>query len=122
MEQSGMNDQAPLRDETKSPADDRPVKLLCKDVWKVFGPGAEKFLADRRGEATAENLSEAKLVGAVRHASLDVKRGENFIVMGLSGSGKSTLVRCLSRLIEPTWGTIELDGINLLKATPDELI
>jgi glycine betaine/proline transport system ATP-binding protein len=122
MEQSGMNDQAPLRDETKSAADARPVKLLCKDIWKVFGPGAEKFLADRGGVATAENLGEAKLVGAVRHASLEVRRGENFIVMGLSGSGKSTLVRCLSRLIEPTWGTIELDGINLLKATPDELI
>jgi glycine betaine/proline transport system ATP-binding protein len=122
MEQFAMNDQAPLRDETKSAADARPVKLLCKDVWKVFGPGAEKFLSDRGGVATAENLSEAKLVGAVRNASLEVRRGENFIVMGLSGSGKSTLVRCLSRLIEPTWGTIELDGINLLKATPDELI
>ncbi len=117
-----MNDQAPLRDETKSPADDRPVKLLCKDVWKVFGEGAGKFMAARGGQATAEDLSKAKLVGAVRHASLDVKRGENFIVMGLSGSGKSTLVRCLSRLIEPTWGTIELDGFNLLKATPEELI
>ena len=32
-----------------------------------------------------------------------IRQGEIFIVMGLSGSGKSTLVRCLSRLIEPTY-------------------
>ncbi len=117
-----MNDQAPLRNETKPAEDDRPVKLLCKDVWKVFGDGAKACLAKHNGAPTSEDLNKAKLVGAVRQASLEVRRGENFIVMGLSGSGKSTLVRCLSRLIEPTWGTIELDGINLLKASPDELI
>ena len=117
-----MNDQAPLRDEPKAAKDDRPVKLLCKDVWKVFGDGAKDFMARHKGVPTAEDLGKAKLVGAVRRASLEVRRGENFIVMGLSGSGKSTLVRCLSRLIEPTWGSIEFDGIDLLKASPDELI
>jgi glycine betaine/proline transport system ATP-binding protein len=122
MERSRMNDQAPLRDEKISLNDDRPVKLLCKDVWKVFGEGAKNFLSKHNGAPTPDDLSESKLVGAVRRASLEVRRGENFIVMGLSGSGKSTLVRCLSRLIEPTWGTIELDGIDLLKASADELI
>jgi glycine betaine/proline transport system ATP-binding protein len=117
-----MNDQAPLREEPKPLGDDRPIKLLCKDVWKVFGDGARAFLAKHDGAPTFEDLSSAKLVGAVRHASLEVRRGENFIVMGLSGSGKSTLVRCLSRLVEPTWGTIEFDGINLLKASRDALI
>jgi len=39
-----------------------------------------------------------------------VRKGEVFVVMGLSGSGKSTLVRCLTRLIEPTAGTIAIDG------------
>lgn len=117
-----MNDQAPMRKEAELPEDDRPVKLRCKNVWKVFGAGAEKFLSDRAGVVTSENLSQAKLVGAVRDASIEVRRGEIFIVMGLSGSGKSTLVRCISRLIEPTWGSVELDGIDLLKAKPDELI
>jgi len=41
--------------------------------------------------------------------------------MGLSGSGKSTIVRCLSRLVEPTAGTILLDGENLLAKSPEEL-
>ncbi len=100
----------------------QPVKLVCKDVWKVFGPGAAKVLAAHGGNPSPEVLTQAKLVGAVRNASIEVRRGEIFIVMGLSGSGKSTLVRCLSRLIEPTWGSVQLDGIDLLKAKPDALI
>ena len=42
--------------------------------------------------------------------SFDVAPGEVFVVMGLSGSGKSTLVRLLTRLIEPTGGTVQLFG------------
>ena len=101
---------------------ERPVKLACNGVWKVFGSGAAKFLADRSGNATPADLAAAGLVGAVRDASLRVRQGEIFIVMGLSGSGKSTLLRCLSRLIEPTAGSVELDGRDLLSASEAELI
>ena len=41
--------------------------------------------------------------------------------MGLSGSGKSTLVRCLTRLIEPTFGEIDLDGEDIRKASQERL-
>jgi glycine betaine/proline transport system ATP-binding protein len=44
-----------------------------------------------------------------------------FVVMGLSGSGKSTLVRTLIRLIEPTAGTIEIDGHDVSAAGTAEL-
>jgi glycine betaine/proline transport system ATP-binding protein len=47
---------------------------------------------------------------AVQDVSFEVARGEIFVIMGLSGSGKSTLIRCLSRLIEPTAGTMLLEG------------
>jgi glycine betaine/proline transport system ATP-binding protein len=39
-----------------------------------------------------------------------VQRGEVFVVMGLSGSGKSTVLRMLNRLIEPTAGSVRIDG------------
>ncbi|MGE3873192.1 MAG: glycine betaine/L-proline ABC transporter ATP-binding protein [Parvibaculaceae bacterium] len=100
----------------------RPVKLSCRDLWKVFGPGAEDFMRRNQGAASAQALAEAGLIGAVRRASIDVHEGEIFIVMGLSGSGKSTLLRCLSRLIEPTYGAVDFDGRDLLKASEAELI
>ncbi|MEM7196371.1 MAG: betaine/proline/choline family ABC transporter ATP-binding protein [Pseudomonadota bacterium] len=54
--------------------------------------------------------------------SFDVHSGEIFVIMGLSGSGKSTVVRCLSRLVEPTYGEILLDGEDLLQKSDKELI
>jgi glycine betaine/proline transport system ATP-binding protein len=41
--------------------------------------------------------------------------------MGVSGSGKSTLVRCLTRLIEPTAGTVVLDGEDVTGASESKL-
>jgi glycine betaine/proline transport system ATP-binding protein len=107
---------------TAPSADNRLIKIACRDVWKVYGDGAARHLAETNGNATAESLAAANLIGAVRKVSIEVREGEIFVVMGLSGSGKSTLLRCLSRLVEPTWGSIELDGRDLLKATPQELI
>ncbi|MGE4253504.1 MAG: glycine betaine/L-proline ABC transporter ATP-binding protein [Parvibaculaceae bacterium] len=100
----------------------RPVKLSCRNLWKVFGANADAFLRERGGRATSAELADARLAGAVRATALDVHEGEIFIVMGLSGSGKSTLVRCLSRLIEPSFGEVTLDGRDLLKASEAELI
>ncbi len=117
-----MNDATPFTVRPAGSAEQRPIKLRCRDLWKVFGDGAAEFVATHSAKATLEELSAAKLFGAVRNVSLDIREGENFIVMGLSGSGKSTLLRCLSRLIEPTAGHLELDGRDFLKASAAELI
>ena len=47
---------------------------------------------------------------ALHDISFDVEPGEFLVIIGLSGSGKSTLLRCLNRLIEPTHGSILMDG------------
>ncbi|MFJ3665467.1 glycine betaine/L-proline ABC transporter ATP-binding protein [Streptomyces sp. NPDC090106] len=81
-------------------------------LWKVFGPKAERVPADPElaSLAPADLRARTGCTAAVRDVSFDVRKGEVFVVMGLSGSGKSTLVRCLTRLIEPTAGTIAIDG------------
>jgi glycine betaine/proline transport system ATP-binding protein len=96
-------------------------KLVCRNVWKIFGARAEATLAALGPAATADRLAEAGLVAAVRGVDLSVGEGEIFVIMGLSGSGKSTLVRCLSRLVEPTAGEILFHGRNLLAASEAEM-
>lgn len=66
-----------------------------------------------QGKKKPEILNETGLTVGVDRASFDVKDGEIFVIMGLSGSGKSTIVRLLNRLIEPTTGSVWIDGEDL---------
>ena len=59
---------------------------------------------------------------AVKNVSFSIQKGETFVVMGLSGSGKSTLVRCISRLIEPTTGTVKMDDVDVTKMNGRDLL
>jgi glycine betaine/proline transport system ATP-binding protein len=109
------------------PTPDRAVKLACRNLWKVYGTGAEQLRRDRDAfsgarAAVCDGLRQRGQLPAVIAADFDVLTGEIFVIMGLSGSGKSTLVRCLSRLIEPTAGQVLLDGEDLLAASPKRLI
>ena len=65
---------------------------------------------EARGLGKPEVQEEFGFVVGIADCSFSVKRGEIFCVMGLSGSGKSTMVRHLSRLIEPTSGSISVLG------------
>ena len=64
-------------------AGERRVKLACEDLWKVFGPGAETFLAARNGKADDAQLAEAGLIGAVREADLEGKKLEKVVAQWL---------------------------------------
>ena len=55
---------------------------------------------------------------AVRELDLDVARGELAVLVGPSGCGKSTTLKMINRLIEPTSGTIEIDGQDVTGADP----
>jgi oligopeptide/dipeptide ABC transporter ATP-binding protein len=52
-------------------------------------------------------------LNAVRGVDLDIAPGETVALVGESGCGKSTLARLLLRLIEPSSGTVEFDGIDI---------
>ncbi|HKK59645.1 MAG TPA: glycine betaine/L-proline ABC transporter ATP-binding protein, partial [Salinivirga sp.] len=80
---------------------------------------ALKLLND--GYSKADILDKTGCTVGVYDASLDIKDGEIFVVMGLSGSGKSTLLRCFNRLIEPTSGSIEMDDKDIIKTSESEL-
>lgn len=66
-------------------------------------------------------LEETGMTIGVNQANFEIKSGEIFVIMGLSGSGKSTLVRMFNRLVEPTSGSLILDGADVVKMNKEEL-
>jgi peptide/nickel transport system ATP-binding protein len=58
-------------------------------------------------------FGKGRTVKAVQDVSLDLHGGELVGIVGESGSGKSTLARCLVRLIDPTEGSITINGKNI---------
>jgi glycine betaine/proline transport system ATP-binding protein len=96
--------------------------IRAHGVWKIFGRNADKIVGTPDAELSRSELrAKHDCVAAVRDVSFEVWPREVFVVMGLSGSGKSTLVRTLIRLIEPTSGSIEIDGRDVTSSSPAEL-
>ncbi|KAA1018391.1 glycine betaine/L-proline ABC transporter ATP-binding protein [Pseudonocardia sp. EV170527-09] len=90
--------------------------IEVRNLTKVFGDGraadeAVRLAGEGLGRSEIQRRTGATL--AVHDVSFDIADGELFVIMGLSGSGKSTLVRLLNRLIEPTSGSITVDGRDL---------
>lgn len=81
-----------------------------RNLTKVFPHAESPFGSKSGGE-----------VRAVDDVSLDIHAGETLGLVGESGSGKSTLGRLILRLIEPTSGSVRLNGRDLLSATRGEM-
>lgn len=64
---------------------------------------------------------ETSYVKAVDNVDFEVRRGEVFGIVGESGCGKSTLGKSICKLIEPTEGSIVLDGEEISKYTPKQM-
>lgn len=102
---------------------ERQAAIILSGVWKIFGDQWRVALEDVRRHALSkqEVLEKHNCVIGVADVSLTIHRGEIFCVMGLSGSGKSTLVRHINRLLEPSEGQIEIEGVDIMSMSPDEL-
>ena len=104
-------------------ADKSSPMIEVRGVWKLFGERADEALRaiQTEGLDKAEVLSRFNAVVGVADANLSINRGEIFCVMGLSGSGKSTLVRHFNRLLEPTAGSISVEGVEVMQLAPRQL-
>ncbi|MFO7815963.1 MAG: glycine betaine/L-proline ABC transporter ATP-binding protein [Halanaerobiales bacterium] len=97
-------------------------KIEVNNLYKIFGNKPQKALKMlKNGSTKKEVLEKNNSTVGVDDASFDVKEGEIFVIMGLSGSGKSTLLRCINRLIEPTAGSIKVDGHEVCDFGKEEL-
>lgn len=90
--------------------------IEIKNLYKIFGVNQEKVrILLNKGYSKDQILEKTASTIAVNNVSLSIKKGETFVVMGLSGSGKSTLIRCLNRLIDPTYGQVIVNGKDITK-------
>lgn len=65
--------------------------------------------------------TDKESITALKNVNLKINDGEIFGIMGLSGAGKSSLIRCINRLEEPTEGSIEIDGRDIMSLNRNDL-
>lgn len=97
-------------------------KIRVENLFKIFGAQPKKALKMLdNGDDKDVILEKTGMTVGVNDASFTIMEGEIFVVMGLSGSGKSTIVRMLNRLIEPTSGSVYVNGKDVAKMSDTEL-
>ncbi len=102
--------------------ENKDVLIEVKNLSKLYG--VDKKAARRLKEAGADKDKIYKETGvtiALWDVSLQIKKKEVFVIIGLSGSGKSTLVRCFNMLNKPSSGQILYEGKDIGKFNKNEL-
>ena len=98
------------------------IKIQIKNLYKIFGKNPKSALEQvKDGVNKDELLEKHNHVLGLKDINLDIKEKSIQVVMGLSGSGKSTLIRHINRLIEPTDGSVVVDGDDVLKMNDENL-
>jgi glycine betaine/proline transport system ATP-binding protein len=98
-------------------------QIVIKNLWKVFGRDPKRVINGNLKDKSKEEIQKKTgcIIG-MRNINLEIQKGEFYILMGLSGSGKSTLIRNLIRLVNPSSGSISINGKDITKMNNDQLL
>jgi glycine betaine/proline transport system ATP-binding protein len=103
-------------------SEQKQCKIRIENLSKVFGANPKSMLAlIEQGIDKATLLKEYKHVLALNNINMQLNAHSIEVVMGLSGSGKSTLIRHINRLINPSSGSVLVDGVNVCDMNSKEL-
>ncbi len=97
--------------------------IEIEGLFKLFGDHPQQIMPMVRAGRTKEQiLADTGHTLGLRDINLRIDKGKIFVIMGLSGCGKSTLIRHFNRLIDPTEGKIQIDGVDVMKLSARELV
>jgi ATP-binding cassette subfamily B protein len=98
------------------------INQILRERPTIARPMSPAPIADVRGEIEFRGASVIYSSGrALDGVDLFIPAGATVAVVGHTGSGKSTLVSLIPRLMDPTGGTVHLDGFDLRNLDPAEL-
>lgn len=121
---SSVQARAEVREKAQQTADEIAAEVA--ESSENFGKGTDTIVS-------AKNLTKVfKLPGdrpwsptdfvAVDNVSFDLKRGTTMAIVGESGSGKSTVARMVLKLLDPTEGHVEFDGVDISSLKRKDLL
>jgi len=84
-------------------------------VLRVEGVSKQYRIYDRPGDRLKESLTRGRWKAhhefwALKHVSFEVERGTTFGIVGPNGCGKSTLLQIIAGTLEPTHGSVFVEG------------
>ncbi|HHV67033.1 MAG TPA: betaine/proline/choline family ABC transporter ATP-binding protein [Ochrobactrum intermedium] len=101
---------------------DSNCSVAVKSLFKIYGAEPRKCVELlRNGRSKDEILKKHNHVVALNDVNIRIPSGSIQVIMGLSGSGKSTLVRHFNRLIDPTAGSLVVNGVDVTRLNLREL-
>ena len=92
-------------------------KLAAPNENAIVAQNLTKLFKSRVRNATQDSIfarKENKVVTALDHLELEIKRGELFGLLGPNGAGKTTLVKVLCTLLPPDEGVALVNGFNVV--------
>ena len=103
-------------------ASQKRINSFLKEQPEIIdGKGVNKFI---KGEIELNNVSllypETQIV-ALKGVSLKISEGSTVGIIGNIGSGKSSILDIISRLYDPSEGSIKLDGVDMKEYTLDQI-
>ena len=97
---------------------DTPVSLTKDDAPLLAVQGLQKYFPVNRGIIFQREVGAVKAVDGL---SFSVNKGETLGLVGETGCGKSTTGRLLTRLLEPTGGSIHFEGRDITHLSPAQM-
>ena len=103
-------------------ASQKRINSFLKEQPEIIdGKGVDKFI---KGEIELNNVSllyPETQIEALKGVSLKISKGSTVGLIGNIGSGKSSILDIISRLYDPSEGSIKLDGVDMKEYTLDQI-